>query len=115
MGPNQGKLDSVTTYATNFDYKGVYPTIAERPQSRKDLLKNDNKNYNETTTYTMQYQAGVGDRAQKVIHPSEIVLGSDKGVERESHYTHSYRDGKLQPRLIAKSPAPYGVLPNGSF
>lgn len=54
----------------NYDYKGTGATVAERPRSRKDLLRNDNKNYNEKTSYTSQYLAGVGDRAQKVIHPS---------------------------------------------
>ena len=58
------------------------------------MLKNDNKSYNDNTSYTLQYQAGVGDRAQKIVYPSEIVLGSDKGFQGESQYAHSYKDGK---------------------
>lgn len=46
IGLSEAKIDSETTYATNYDHKAGGRTKADRPRSRKDLLKNDNKDYN---------------------------------------------------------------------
>ena len=62
-------MDSLTTYTNNYEYKGPAIISKDRPRSKKDLLKNDDKNYNDISSYKLQYKAQMGDRPQKVVYP----------------------------------------------
>ena len=116
MSLNTDRFESGTTYNTNHDYKGV-GTIAdvERPRSRKDLIRNDNKSYNGQSSYAANYQGGVGEREQQVVRKDQFSVGYNNNFEGESHYTNSYKAMKPEPSSAIKPKVGNSVLPVGNF
>lgn len=115
LGLNNGKFDSSTTYNTNYEYKPGQREVGERPPSQKNLLKNDNKSYNNGTSYSMNYQGGLAERGQKIIHKSELKLGSGDIFQGESAYTNAYREMKPEVRGSMKPIANNTIIPKGNF
>ena len=110
----EGKFDSVTTYNTNYDNKGTGAAVLDRPRSKKDLLRNDNKNYNEQSSYNSQYTNNGGVPEKIFVRESTIQLGNNEPFSSVSQYERSY-DNKSQPKNIVRAPTNSGVLPEGEF
>lgn len=110
----KGAFNGVSTYQGNYTEKpNAKPEMAERPHSRKDLIKNDN-NFNDMTSYAASYVGSPGDRNQKFVPKGELSVGGYQ-FQGNTNYTDAYKGERPEMRglLIPSSGAP--VIPHGAF
>jgi hypothetical protein len=63
----KGEFEGVSTYQKNYTEKpNAKPDMAERPKSRKDLIKNDN-NFTGGTSYAASYIGSPGGKNQQFV------------------------------------------------
>lgn len=103
-----------STYSANYieKYRGR-PEAAERPHSRKDLIKNDN-NFSGLSNYAASYLGQSASKNEKHVPRGELSLGNHQ-FQGESNYNSSYKGMRPEQRALILPGSGTPVIPPGNF
>lgn len=94
----KGQFDDSTTYNRNYTEKpNAKPDAAERPRSRKDLIR-VNDNFNSNTSYTDTYIGAMGLPNAKFVPKGELSVGNHP-FDANTAYNDSYVGAMGQPNM----------------